>query len=285
MRQTKVLEAWVEQRAAEADGLQAIGPTLYVGDRPVACWLDRADETGAQIALYALRMGRSWLQIKLNEAVDAVRGTSLSVPCPLPSPTVAQHAENIDHLVGAWRHSIATTARSTRYAWGNFQGAQRRAALAKLYAWAFDLPEPELKVSREVLWRARRNAAASRRRIKEAGPSRDILRALWRGGRDLRPISLGPGPVMLRLSSDGQTIETSEGEKAAISTVPAALLWGLACECRQQQRPLIWRIVSERPRIGRWSVQMVCADGSLQIGCHGVSFAEIARLAVTLNLR
>jgi hypothetical protein len=283
MRQTEVLEAWVEQKAAAADGLQSIGPTLYVGDRPVACWLDRADETGAQIALYALRMGRSWLQFNIDQAVHAVRGTSLRVPCPLPSPTVVQHAENINHLVGAWRQSIATTARSARYAWGNFQGAQRNAALAKLYAWAFDLPEPKPNVSRDELSRARRNAVASRRESKDVRQSRDILRALWRGGRDLRHVFLGP--VMLRLSPDRQTLETSEGEKVAISTVPAALLWGLACECRQHQRPLIWRIVSERPRIGRWSVQMICADGSMQIGCHGISFAEIARLAVTLNLR
>jgi hypothetical protein len=283
MRQTKVLEAWVEQRAAAADGLQAIGPTLYVGDRPVACWLDRADETGAQIVLYALRLGRPWLQSNINEAVHAIRGTSLRVPCPLPSPTLVQHAENINHLVGAWRQAIVATARSTRYAWGHYQGSQRRAALTKLYAWAFDLPEPKPNVSREELSRARRNAATSRRESKVAEPSRDIQRALWRSGRDLRHAFLGP--VMLRLSSDGQTIETSEGEKVAISNVPVALLWDLACECRQQQRPLIWRIVSERPRIGRWSVRMVCADGSMQVGCHSVSFEEIARLAVTLNLK
>jgi hypothetical protein len=90
---------------------------------------------------------------------------------------------------------------------------------------------------------------------------------------------------MLRLSSDRQTIETSEGERVPISNEPIALLWGLACDCRQQQRSLIWRIVSERPRIGRWSVQMVSADGSMQVGCHWISFAEIARLAVALNLR
>jgi hypothetical protein len=283
MRQTEVVEAWVEQRAAAADGLQTIGPTLFVGDRPVACWLDRADETGAQIALYALRVGRPRLQDHISNAVFAAQGTWLRVPYPLPSPTFVQHAENMDHLVRAWQQAIAATARSTRYAWGHFQFAQREAAQAKLYAWAFDLPEPEPNISCEVLSRARRNAVASRRESRAVGSSRDILRALWRGGRDLRHVFLGP--VMLRLSSDGQTIETSEGEKVAISNVPVALLWGLACECRQQQRPLIWRIVSERPRIGRWSVQMVCADGSMQVGCHNVSFAEIARLAVTLNLR
>ena len=283
MHQTEVLEAWIEQRSAAADGLQSIGSTLYIGDRPVACWLDRADETGAQIVLYALRLGRPWLQSNIKEAVHAVRGTSLRVPCPLPSPTLVQHAENINHLVGAWRQAIVATARSTRYAWGHYQGSQRRAALTKLYAWAFDLPEPKPNVSREELSRARRNAATSRRESKVAEPSRDIQRALWRSGRDLRHAVLGP--VMLRLSCDRQTIETSEGEKVAISNVPVALLWDLACECRQQQRPLIWRIVSERPRIGRWSVQMVCADGSMQVGCHSVSFEEIARLAVTLNLK
>ena len=277
------MEAWVEQRSAAADGLQSIGPTLYVGDRPVACWLDRADETGAQIALYALRMGRSWLQSNIDKAVYAVRGTSLRVPCPLPSPTLVQHAQNINHLVGAWRQSIVATARSTHYAWGNYRFSQRQAALAKLYTWAFDLPEPKLNVSREALSRARRNAGTSRRESRVAEPSRDILRALWRGGRDLAHVFLGP--VMVRLSSDRQTIETSEGEKIAISNVPVDLLWSLACECRQQQRPLIWRIVSERPSIGRWSVQMVCADGSVQVGCHSVSFEEIARLVVALNLR
>jgi hypothetical protein len=283
MRQAQVIEAWVEQRNASADGLQAVGPILYVGDRPVACWLDRADENGAQIAFYALRMGRSWLQLNINEAVHSVRGTSLRVPCPLPSPTSVQHSENINHLVWAWQRSIATTARSTRYAWGNFQCAQREAEHAKLYAWAFDLPEPKPNVSREILSRARRNAVANRRESKVPEPSRDILRALWRGGRELRDVFLGP--VMLRLSADRQTIETSEGEKVAISTVPVALLWGLACECRQRRRPVIWRIVSERPRIGRWSVQVVYADGSMRVGCHSLSFAELARLAVTLNLR
>jgi hypothetical protein len=282
MRQTKVVEAWVEQRAAAADGLRAIGSTLYVDDRPVACWLDRADETGAQIALYALRMGRSRLQDHVSNAVFAARGTWLRVPCPLPSPTLAQHEENTNYLVGAWQQAMAATARSTRYAWSNFQFAQREAAQAKLYAWAFGLPEPHLNVSREVLSRACRNAVVGRRERK-AEPSGEILRALWRGGRELQHVCLGP--LMLRLSSDRQTIETSEGEKVGIATVPAALLWGLACECRQQQRQLIWRIVSERPRIGRWSVQMVCADGSMQVGCHNVSFAEIARLAVALNLR
>ena len=283
MRKTEVLEAWVEQRCAAADGLQSIGPTLYVGDRPVACWLDRADETGAQIVLYALRLGRPWLHSHIKEVVSAVRGTSLRVPCPLPSPTLVQHAENINYLVGAWQECIVATARSPRYAWGHYQSSQHRSALAKLYAWALDLPEPKPNVSREELSRARRNAIAGRRESRVAAPSRDIQRALWRSGRDLRHVYLGP--VMLRLSSDGQTIETSEGEKVAISTVPVAWLWGLACDCRQQQCPLIWRIVSERPRIGRWAVQRVGADGSMQVGCHSLSFAEIARLAVTLNLR
>jgi hypothetical protein len=285
MRHAKVIEAWVEQRNASADGLQAIGPTLYVDDRPVACWLDRADENGAQIALYTLRMGRSWLQLNIDEAIRCMRGTSLRVPWPHPSPTSAQHAENMKYLVGAWQQSIATTARSTRYAWGHYQIARREAAEANLYAWAFALPEPKSSISREVLWRARRNAVANRRERanKDTEASRDMLRALWRGGREI--LDVLPGPVMLRLSSDRQTIETSDGGKVTLSHVPVALLWGLACECRQLQRTAIWRIVSERPRIGRWSVQVVQADGSMQVGCYDLSFAEIARLAVTLGLR
>ena len=226
MRRTNVLEAWVEERTAAADGLQTIGPTLYVGHRPVACWLDRADPSGAQIALYGVRMGRPWLQSHINEAVQAVGGTFLRVPSPLPSPTPMQHAENISYLVGAWQRTVATTARSTHYAWGHYQVAQHQAADVKLYAWAFDLPEPQSKVSREVLSRARRNAIANRREKhkKVAEPSRDIMRALWRGGRNLRNAFLGP--VMIRLSSDGQTIETSEGEKIPLPDVPVELVWG-----------------------------------------------------------
>jgi hypothetical protein len=285
VRQTKVIEAWVEQRTAAAEGLQAIGPTLYVGDCPVACWLDRADENGAQIALYALHMGRSGLKFNVNEAVRCMRGTSLRVPWPHPSPTSVQHAENMKYLVGAWQQSIATTARSTRYAWGHYQMARHEAAEAKLYAWAFDLSEPKSSISREVLLRARRNAVANRRERANKDPeaSRDMLRALWRGGRKI--LDVPPGPVMLRLSSDRQTIETSEGEKVAVADVPIPLLWGLACECRQQQHTVIWRIVSERPRTGRWSVKVVHADGSMEVGCHSLSFTEIARLAVTLGLR
>ncbi|MDP8984124.1 MAG: hypothetical protein M3N97_03630 [Pseudomonadota bacterium] len=285
MRHAKVIEAWVEQRAAAAGSLQALGPTLYVDDHPVACWLDRADENGAQIVLYAVRMGRSWLQLDIHEAVRCIRGTSLRVPWPLPSPTPTQHVENTEYLMGAWRRSIAMTARSTRYAWGHYQSAKLEAAQAKLYAWAFDLPEPRSNIPRKVMSRARRNAVVSRRENANKDPeaSRDMLRALWRGGREIRDIFLGP--VMLRLSSDNQTIETSLGEKVDIADVPVGLLWGLTCECRQRRHALIWRIVSERPRIGRWSVQVIHADGSIHVGCHDLPFAEIARLAVTLGLQ
>jgi hypothetical protein len=285
MRQAKVIEAWVEQKTVVAEGLQAIGPTLYVRDRPVASWLDRADENGAQIALCAVRTGRQCLQSRVFSAVYSARGLPLRVPCPLFSPTSIQHQENISYLVRAWQDAIAKTARSTRYAWGNFERAQREAVGAKLYSWAFGLAEPKLNASRDLLFRARRNAAASRREASKnpRQPSREILRAMWRGGLDWTDHPLGP--VMLRLSSDKQSIETSEGEKVAVSTVPLALLWGLACESRRQRRAHIWRIVSERPFIGRWSVQAVNPDGSMLIGCHCIAFAEIARLAVTLNLQ
>jgi hypothetical protein len=281
MKQTNVIAAWAEQRNAAAGGLRSVGPVLYAGDRPVACWLDRADEDGAQIALYALHLGRAYLRSGINAAVDSIWGTSLEVPCPLPTPE--QHAQNIGHLVYTWQHAILTAARSTRYALGHYQSSQQYGATAKLYAWAFGLSEPKPVISREIWLRARRNAAANRREKPEPQPTRDMLRAIWRSGRD--PGTKFLGPVMLRLSTDRKTIETSAGEKVAISNAPLSVLWGMARESREQRRTVIWRIVSERPRIGRWSVHAIRTDGSMQIGCHTLSFAELTRLAVELGLR
>lgn len=103
--------------------------------------------------------------------------------------------------------------------------------------------------------------------------------AAWRDGGP-RNFAAWDIPPMLRLSSDGKTIETSHG-----AMVPASAA------------PRLWRLI-ERVRggdtdagraftglhVGPFTLSEIRADGSAVIGCHDIPHGEMSALAARLNL-
>jgi hypothetical protein len=84
--------------------------------------------------------------------------------------------------------------------------------------------------------------------------------------------------TMLRLSKDGQEIETSRG--AVIPVSHAKRLWPLIENVRAVGEPLTGRDF----RLGHYTLNTIQADGSIIVGCHDIPYAEIEAIAKALGL-
>lgn len=102
----------------------------------------------------------------------------------------------------------------------------------------------------------------------------------WRnGGRvAFRAFEL---PPMLRLSSDGKTIETSHGASVPASIAPR--LWRLIERARGGDAAAV-SAAFRGLHVGPFTLAELRADGSAVIGCHDIPHAEMAALASRLAL-
>lgn len=126
----------------------------------------------------------------------------------------------------------------------------------------------KLKQQRTIKTEANKARAAERReRARLAALSTDERRAMWRAGGAVS----AAGPVMLRLSRDLKTIETSRG--ASVPVVEAAKLWAAICAGESV----------EGLRLGHYTVDHY--DGVwLVAGCHTIVRSEIETMAHKLGL-
>lgn len=81
-------------------------------------------------------------------------------------------------------------------------------------------------------------------------------------------------PVALRINED--VIQTSHG--AAIPLNYAELLWKLICI--QKKRNVS---ATHSMQLGHYTLNTIYADGSIKVGCHNISYAELRRMAVQLK--
>lgn len=97
--------------------------------------------------------------------------------------------------------------------------------------------------------------------------------AVWRAG--------GAGhfhaPIMLRVSSEGDMIETSSG--AEIPVADAVRLWPVIQRCMGGQKD--YEVGME---LGIFRLTKIRTDGSILVGCHELAFNEIEGIAKTLGL-
>jgi hypothetical protein len=85
-------------------------------------------------------------------------------------------------------------------------------------------------------------------------------------------------PDALRLSKDGQNVETSRGANIPVSH--AKRLWPLIENVRAVKQPLTGRDF----KLGHYTLTEIKADGSIVVGCHNISYAEIETIAKMLGL-
>ncbi len=106
--------------------------------------------------------------------------------------------------------------------------------------------------------------------------------AAWRDGVDTRPTFRAHAfPPMLRLSTDGRTIETSHG--AIVPATIAPRLWKLIESARGGDAAKV-SAAFRGLHVGPFTLSEIRADGSAVIGCHDIPHAELAALAARLNL-
>jgi hypothetical protein len=122
--------------------------------------------------------------------------------------------------------------------------------------------------------------AIARFRANEPAQRRDYLRNI---------------PCMLRLSADGQTVETSHG--ADIPTRHAMRLWPLIQSTREHGESKEFingssmsfeRQASEgkaeRVSLGVYDLTKIRGDGSIVVGCHDIAYSEMVGIAKALGL-
>lgn len=136
-------------------------------------------------------------------------------------------------------------------------------------------PEPfdltTLSSYREVAEAAKVEQA--KRRAEEA---RETL-AKWRTREVIDATRLLHLPPALRLSEDGESIQTSHG--ARIPTSQAERLW-VAVQCvRHSERE--WE---GSQRLGDYTLSRIRTDGSIVVGCHDIPAYELAYMARELGL-
>jgi len=287
MRRLEVLRAWANQTLTniEEANLRIEGPSLYSGDTLLASMLDRADEDGHPVVLCAAKVPQPWRAQHVRTVLREIDAHWLYVPNPVASPNEHQHRNNILYLIGSLRNVLEAAAFHETFSVGHYDDYQRRRQDLNAYLEAFDLPVPneDLAFIEQLEPRARSNAERQRKQGNKVVMSMEYRRAMWRG-RTI-PDREAPGPVMLRMSLDEKSIETSNGDSIPVDIEQLSKLWRIVCTQREYGSPYTWRVLSERPKLGDYHVRSVRGDGTLVVDCHEIPFGEFTRIAVALRLK
>lgn len=121
---------------------------------------------------------------------------------------------------------------------------------------------------------AKRIATERKRKLAE---SREAI-ALWRNGEPYVRLPYG-SPDMLRVSADGESIETSRGVSFPISHAKR----GLALVRMVRQSGETWQTNGHTCMLGHYRIDSILPDGTVKAGCHTVSYSEIERIADAID--
>lgn len=86
-------------------------------------------------------------------------------------------------------------------------------------------------------------------------------------------------PDMLRVSKDGQSIETSRGVSFPISHAKR----GLALVRAVLERGETWHTNGHTCQLGHYRIDSIQPDGTVKAGCHTVKWSEIERVAPAID--
>jgi hypothetical protein len=86
-------------------------------------------------------------------------------------------------------------------------------------------------------------------------------------------------PDMLRVSADGQSIETSRGVSFPISHAKR----GLTLVRSVRERGETWHTNGKTCQLGHYRIDSIQPDGTVKAGCHTVKYSEIERIASAID--
>jgi hypothetical protein len=133
----------------------------------------------------------------------------------------------------------------------------------------------------QLAMEARERAAKDKARREERERARAVIEATardeWRLGGNVRYFD---NPVMLRLSRDGKTVETSR--RAEVPAAHAARAFRFVKFCRETKTE--WSSNGHTVRVGHFQIDHIDTQGNIRAGCHVIQWSEIERCARLLGI-
>jgi len=168
-----------------------------------------------------------------------------------------------------WHHKDALELREQAIAYAKFF----RLAYAKVLPSVPALDSVQLQAIKQA--ESKRQAAERKRVLAENAEAI----AQWRAGEYYRVTLPRELPDMLRVSKDGQAIETSRGVSFPISHAKR----GLALVRAVRERGESWHTNGHTLRLGHYQIDSILPDGTVKAGCHTVKFSEIEAIAPAIE--
>ena len=296
----QLAHVWAQQSQPEGRGSNFFfdGPALYSYGRHfcVARFVQPEDKGPPVVLLNATRYSVSTGRHQ-SYARGAVYG--LPVRCFYVPDTEAhgrepaRHGRNLAYYANTIAAHVQRAARSRIHGENELRAAEHVAAEGARYCQAFRLPKhlwPKAPdTSPEALTKVRERDRKARAKRAAEDKAREAKRAEmlkqhreeWRR-HESHAMQYGD-PTMLRLSEDGESVETSRGAEVPVEDARRILrLW----RTWQHSGPPScspWPH-GNGPRVGQFTLREVRADGALIIGCHVLESEELARMADALGV-
>jgi len=157
-------------------------------------------------------------------------------------------------------------------------------ALAQFMGWGWRIksqgfiPEAIAKAKEAAAKEVKRKAKETAARNKACAEATRVAIVEWRNG-ERYSIPGYVGPVLLRLTPDGQTVQTSKG--AEVPAEHARRVWKLVDQCKKESS--VFELKYHTERIGAFTVDRIDADGTLHAGCHTIAYSEMEAFSAVLN--
>lgn len=196
-----------------------------------------------------------------------------------------QHRENLAKMREEYENLIVKASRARVYANEYAQQAEGHRNRANEYAAHFKLGTRIKPANVEqITTRAKRQAAKERRERKKQAKRQQALYLerveKWRN-HETNAIPWGYSRfALLRLSPDGETVQTSQGATFPASHARRALPLVMRCANNSQS----WERNGEQIRLGQYRLDSIDENGTVRAGCHTVEFSEVRHLAALLGV-
>lgn len=300
MNNAQVAHKWAAQttNAGKGSSFYYEGRTIYSYGRhfPIATFTDAVDANGERVVLFTSQGYSNSTAKHINHARSALNGLNVRVfSVPEVDTCAVSHARNVDAYAARFVESLEKASRARKYSAMHMADAEKAQADAADYCAIFgqELPaslaeeiNPELvaKLREAAKAEALREAAKREADIAARAAEYEIKAAAWRAGgcpHALEMWRFAGHHTLLRVKGD--TIETSRG--AVVPVDVAGWLFKAAKLARKVGRGETFRgAPGELSRVGVYNLREIKADGSLVIGCHELTFAEIERCAASLGV-
>ena len=275
----EVAHIWAQQNQSvgrnQGGNIFFEGPTIYSygGHFPMARFVDGA-------VLVTTRSYSVTTAKHLNHVHSAISGTAFYVDNVM-ARSKREHRENLQAMRTEYENTLIKSSRARTYVQMHLDRANGILQSANEYAAFFKLGTRIKPANLETIKaRAKRAAAAERaaqNKARKAAAERFITEsAEWRNHE--RYSLYGISHALLRLSKDGQTVETSQ--RATFPADHARRALPLIERCKDKGTS--WERNGHAVHLGQYQLDKIDANGNVKAGCHRVEYAEIARLAAQL---